>query len=302
MNTRISRRSAIRTLGQTAAAVSVAASLSERLSAGEQASGPMKSRINHSVCRWCYQKISLDDLCQAGKEMGLQSVELLEPKDFPTLKKYGLVCAMVSGVPGGIADGLNRLENHDKIVGFFERTAPIVADAGFKNIICFSGNRRGMSGEQGLENCAVGLKRLVPICEKHDVLAVVELLNSKVDHKDYMCDHTAWGVELCKRVGSEHVKLLYDIYHMQIMEGDVIRTIKGDAAKGIQAAAPYIAHYHTGGVPGRNEIDDTQELNYSAVMKAIVETGFKGFVAQEFVPKRPDALASLRQGVQICTV
>jgi hydroxypyruvate isomerase len=273
------------------------------LAAAESAAGPqLKGRINHSVCKWCYPKVSLEDLCQAGKAMGLTSVELLTVDQFPTLKKYDLICAMVSGVPGGITDGLNRLENHDKIVAFFEKTAPLVAEAGFKNIICFSGNRRGLSDEQGLENCAIGLKRIVPICEKHQVLAAMELLNSKVDHKDYMCDHTTWGVELVKRVGSEHFKLLYDIYHMQIMEGDVIRTIRGDKAKGIEAAAPYIAHYHTGGVPGRHEIDETQELYYPAVMKAIVETGFKGHVAQEFIPARPDVLASLRQGVQICDV
>ena len=302
MSTPISRRSAIRTLTQTAAAASVAASLSERLGAAETAAGSVKGRVNHSVCKWCYSKISLEDICVAGKEMGLQSVELLEVGDFPTLQKHGLICAMVSGVPGGITEGLNRVENHDKIVSFFERTAPIVSKAGFKNIICFSGNRKGMSDEQGLENCAMGLKRIVPICEKHNVLAVMELLNSKVDHHDYMCDHTPWGLALCKRVGSDHFKLLYDIYHMQIMEGDVIRTIRGDKNKGIEPAAPYIAHYHTGGVPGRNEIDDSQELYYPAVMKAIVETGFKGFVAQEFIPKRPDALASLRQGVQICDV
>jgi len=238
---------------------------------------------------------------KAAKAMGLKSVELLEVQDFPTLKKYDLGCAMVSGVPGGISSGLNRLENHDKIVAFYEKTAPLVANAGFKNIICFSGNRAGMSDEQGLENCAKGLKRVAPICEKHGVVAVMELLNSKVDHADYMCDHTAWGVELCKRVGSEHFKLLYDIYHMQIMEGDVIRTIKGDPGKKLEAAAPYIAHYHTGGVPGRNEIDETQELYYPAVMKAIADSGFKGFVAQEFIPKR-DPLTSLKQGVHICDV
>jgi hydroxypyruvate isomerase len=302
MSTPISRRSAIRTLTQTAAAASVAVSLSKRLEAADNAGDGLKGRINHSVCRWCYNQISLDDLCAAAKKMGLQSVELLETGDFPTLQRYGLVCAMVSGVPGGIGEGLNRLENHDKIVRFFERTAPVVAKAGFKNIICFSGNRKGMNDEQGLENCAAGLKRIVPICEQHGVKAVMELLNSKVDHQDYMCDHTAWGVELCKRVGSEHFGLLYDIYHMQIMEGDVIRTIRGDKNKGLAAAAPYIAHYHTGGVPGRNEIDDSQELYYPAIMRAIAETGFKGFVAQEFIPKRPDALASLRQGVQICDV
>jgi hydroxypyruvate isomerase len=302
MTTRISRRSALRTLTQTAVVASAAASLAERLGAADDASGSAKGRINHSVCKWCYGQVSLEDLCKAGKEMGLQSVELLETKDFPTLERFGLACGMVSGVPGGISDGLNDLKNHDKIVAFYEKTAPIVAQYGFKNIICFSGNRRGMSDEQGLKNCAIGLKRIIPICEKHNVLAVMELLNSKIDHHDYMCDHTAWGVQLCKEVGSEHFKLLYDIYHMQIMEGDVIRTIKGDKAKKIEAAAPYIAHYHTGGVPGRNEIDDTQELYYPAVMKAIAGTGFKGFVAQEFIPKRPDALASLRQGVQICSV
>ncbi|MHC1765814.1 MAG: hydroxypyruvate isomerase family protein [Verrucomicrobiia bacterium] len=300
MTTHLSRRSAIRSLTQTAAAVSLTASLSTRLLAAESAAG--KGRINHSVCKWCYGNISLEDLCVAGKEMGLKSIELLETRDFPTLKKHGLVCAMVSGVPGGIGEGLNRLENHDKIVSFFEKTAPVVAEYGFKNIICFSGNRRGMSDQQGLENCAIGLKRIVPICEKHNVVAVMELLNSKVDHADYMCDRTPWGVALCKKVDSEHFKLLYDIYHMQIMEGDVIRTIRGDKNKKIEAAAPYIGHYHTGGVPGRNEIDDTQELYYPAIMKAIVETGFQGFVAQEFIPKRPDALASLRQGVQICDV
>jgi len=300
MKTPVSRRTALKTA--TASAVTLtAATLAERLPAAEVAGGPLKGRINHSVCKWCYGKIPLDEFCRAAKEIGLRSVELLTVDDFPTLKKYDLVCAMVSGVPGGISHGLNRVENHDKILKFFEETAPKVAAAGFKNIICFSGDRRGMSDEEGLENCAKGLKRIMPVCEKHGVVAVMELLNSKIDHRDYMCDHTAWGVELCKRVGSEHFKLLYDIYHMQIMEGDVIRTIRGDKDKGIEAAAPYIAHYHTGGVPGRHEIDETQELNYPAIMRAIVETGFKGFVAQEFIPKR-DPLTSLRQAVHLCDV
>jgi hydroxypyruvate isomerase len=303
MNQPMSRRSALRSLTAGTAAVTAATSLDARLQAADAATGgALKGRINHSVCKWCYGKIPLEEFCKAAKEIGLRSVELLVVDDFPMLKKYGLVCAMVSGVPGGIAKGLNRVENHDKIVAFYEATAPKVAQAGFKNIICFSGNREGMSDEQGLENCAKGLKRVAPICEKHNVVAVMELLNSRVDHADYMCDRTPWGVELCKRVGSEHFKLLYDIYHMQIMEGDVIRTIRGDKDKKIEAAAPYIGHYHTGGVPGRNEIDETQELHYPAIMKAIVETGFQGFVAQEFIPKRPDALASLRQGVQICDV
>jgi len=295
MKPQITRRSALGKMAVGAGAATAAASLSERLNAADASAGAgLKGRINHSVCKWCYANIPLEDLCVAGKAMGLQSVELLEVKDFPTLKKHDLICAMVSGVPGGITDGLNRLENHDKIVAYYEEVAPKVANAGFKNIICFSGNRKGMSDEQGLENCAIGLKRIAPICEKHKVVAAMELLNSKVNHADYMCDHTPWGVELCKKVGSENFKLLYDIYHMQIMEGDMIATIKKHHQ--------YIAHYHTGGVPGRNEIDDTQEIYYPAVMKAIVETGFKGHVAQEFIPKRPDALASLKQGVQICDV
>jgi hydroxypyruvate isomerase len=295
MSQNISRRSALGKLSGAAATLAVAADLSHRLSAADKAAGgELKGRINHSVCKWCYSKIDLPDLAKAGKEMGLESVELLKVEDFPTLKKHGLTCAMVSGVPGGIENGLNRLENHDKIVEFMEQTLPAVADFGAPNVICFSGNRRGMSDEQGLENCAIGLKRIVPIAEKHKVTVAMELLNSRVNHKDYMCDRTPWGVELCKRVGSERFKLLYDIYHMQIMEGDLIATIR--------SSHQYIAHYHTGGVPGRNEIDDTQEIHYPAVMKAIVETGFKGFVAQEFIPKRPDALASLKQGVQICDV
>jgi len=302
MNNTISRRCALGQLTAAAVVTGVSASLQQRLAAADEAAPGLKGRVHHSVCRWCYDKVELDDLCKAGKAMGLASIDLVEVKQFETLKRYDLISAMVSGVPGGIVSGLNQRENHDKIVAFFEQVAPQVANAGCKNIICFSGNRRGMSDEQGLENCAIGLKRVMPICERHNVVAVMELLNSKIDHKDYMCDHTRWGVELCKRVGSERFKLLYDIYHMQIMEGDVIRTIRGDKSRGIDAAAPYIAHYHTGGVPGRAEIDDSQELYYPAIMKAILETGFKGFVAQEFVPKRPDVLASLRQGVNICDV
>jgi hydroxypyruvate isomerase len=286
---KFSRRSALTTVGGALAA----ATLRPRLEAAEAASD-IKGRIHHSVCKWCYPKIELEDLARGAASIGLRSIELLELKDIPTIQKYDLTCAMVSGVPGGITEGLNRAANHDKIVDWFEKAAPQVAAIGCKNIICFSGNRAGISDEQGLDVCAEGLKRVVRICEKHGVTAVMELLNSKVNHPDYMCDHTAWGVQLAKKVGSDRFKLLYDIYHMQIMEGDVIATIRKNHE--------YIAHYHTGGVPGRNEIDDTQELNYPAIMKAILETGYQGFVAQEFIPKRSDALASLRQGVRICDV
>jgi hydroxypyruvate isomerase len=284
---KLSRRAAL----ASSAAASVAA-LVQRLEAADTASG-MKGHINHSVCKWCYPKVELEALAQWGQANGLKSIELLEVTEIPKVQKYGLTCAMVSGIPGGINKGLNRVENHDQIVEWVAATAPTVAKLGCQNIICFSGNRQGQDDEEGIKNCALGLKRLMPIAEKNNVTLVMELLNSKVDHADYQCDHTAWGVALCQAVGSDRFKLLYDIYHMQIMEGDVIATLK--------KSAPYIAHYHTGGVPGRNEIDETQELYYPAIMKAIVGTGFKGFVAQEFKPKR-DPLTSLKQGVTICDV
>lgn len=292
----LTRRSAIGRMTGAAAAIAVTSNLQKGLKAADEAASAakLKNNVNHSVCKWCYEKIPLEEFCQSARAIGLQSVELLTVDNFPTLKKHGLQCAMVSGVPGGITKGLNRKEHHDEIVKWFEQATPVVADHGYPNIICFSGNRAGMSDEEGLENCAIGLKRLAPIVEKYKVTACMELLNSKRNHPDYMCDHTKWGVELVKKVGSERFKLLYDIFHMQIMEGDVCDTIRENHK--------YIAHYHTGGVPGRHEIDDSQELNYPRVMKAILDTGFKGFVAQEFIPKRSDPIASLRQGVQICDV
>ena len=291
----ITRRSALARFAGGATLAASTTSLWQQLAAAETTAGPgLKGRIHHSVCKWCYDKIPLETLCQAGREIGLQSIELLTVDDFPTLKKYGLICAMVTGVPGGIPNGFNRLENHDALTAFFSATLPRVAAAGYPSMICFSGNRKGMSDEQGLDNCAVGLKRIAGLAEQYKVNICLELLNSKVNHKDYMGDHTAWGFELCRRVGSERFKILYDIYHMQIMEGDVIRTIQDNHQ--------YIGHYHTGGVPGRHEIDETQELYYPAIMQAIVATGFKGYVAQEFIPQRPDALASLKQGVHICDV
>ena len=296
MSTPLSRRSALGKLAGGAVVAATTASLSHRLEAADAASG-LKGQINHSVCKWCYAKIPLDDFCKAGKEMGLQSVELLNPPDFLTLKKFGLTCAMVSNPVieglGGIDKAFNRVEHHDKLVAAYEQRIKECADAGMTNLICFSGNRAGLDDEKGLENCAVGLKRLMKLAEDKKITICMELLNSRVNHKDYMCDLSKWGVELCKKVGSDHFKLLYDIYHMQIMEGDVIATIKKNHQ--------YFAHYHTGGVPGRAEIDETQELYYPAIMKAIVATGFKGHVAQEFVPKR-DPLTSLKQGVQICDV
>lgn len=289
-----SRRSTLKSL-VTAAGTMAAVSISDRVNASEHLlSSDLKGRINHSVCRWCYNSIPLEDLCKAAREIGINSIELTGPDDWPILRKYDLTSAMPWGAGMGIEKGFNDPRNHDALVADYTAMIPKVAKAGLDKIICFSGNRNGLDDEKGIENCAAGLKRLMKIAEKHGVTVVMELLNSKVDHKDYQCDHTAWGVELCERVGSERFKLLYDIYHMQIMEGDVIATIR--------KYHPYIAHYHTGGVPGRNEIDDTQELNYPAIMRAIHDTGFRGYVAQEFVPKRPDKIASLRQGVLICDV
>ena len=290
MNSPVSRRTALQTAATAAAVLS--ATVIPELGAAENSA--RKGTIRHSVCRWCYSKIPLDDLCKAAKEMGLESVELQGPDEWPTLQKYGLTCAMANGAGMGIERGWNRLEHHENLVASYSQVIPKAANAGLNNLICFSGNRAGLDDQKGIENCAVGLKKLMPIAEKHKVNVVMELLNSKVNHKDYQCDKTPWGVELCKAVGSERFKLLYDIYHMQIMEGDVIATIR--------KYQNYIAHYHTGGVPGRNEIDETQELHYPAIMKAIAATGFKGHVAQEFIPKRPDALASLKQGVDICDV
>ena len=288
----------------TTAASLAATSLSQRLGAADAVSGlrgrisGLRGRIHHSVCKWCYPKVSLEDLAIAGKAMGLQSIELLGPGEWETVKKHGLTCAITSNPVknglGGITKGFNRLEHHDTLVAAYEELIPLAAKAGLKNVICFSGNRGGMDDASGIKNCATGLKRLMGVCERNQVTLVMELLNSRVDHADYMCDKSAWGVALCKEIGSESFKLLYDIYHMQIMEGDVIATIRKQNA--------YFAHYHTGGVPGRHEIDETQELNYPAILKTIADTGYKGFVAQEFIPSRPDALGSLRQAVRLCDV
>lgn len=302
MNTPISRRTALQQIGAgTALLASVA--LPQTMKAAEKnILTPSSGRINQSVCQWCYSKMPLEDLCAASAAMGIKSVELLQPADFATVKKHGLICAMVSNptVPsgdvkvGGIGKAWNRVEYHEALVKAYEGHLQATADAGFPNLICFSGNREGMSDQQGLENCVIGLKRILPLAEKLGVTVCMELLNSRVNHKDYMCDRTPWGVELCKRLDSPRFKLLYDIYHMQIMEGDVIATIR--------ANHEHFGHYHTGGVPGRAEIDETQELYYPAIMRAIADTGYKGYVAQEFIPKRSDPMDSLRQSVKICDV
>jgi hydroxypyruvate isomerase len=255
------------------------------------AGGAMKGRINHSACKWCFPKMSVEKLAVEGKRIGLTAIDLLGPGDFETVKKHGLVCSMVNSHP--IDPGLNRKEHWEMCLGKMREAIEATAAAGFPNVICFSGNRKGMSDDEGMKNCAEALKQVVGFAEEKKVTLCMELLNSKVNHKDYMCDTSEWGVGLCKMVGSERFKLLYDIYHMQVQEGDVIATIRKHKE--------YFGHYHTAGVPGRNELDENQELQYPAIMRAIAETGFKGYVAQEFIPKK-DPMASLEAAVRLCDV
>jgi hydroxypyruvate isomerase len=250
------------------------------------------ARLKQSASRWCYGRIPLEKLAAEAKKIGLVALDLLSPADYKVIKPFGLTCSLLSCATG-IADGLNRKENHERIEKTLRADIDFAAEMGLPSVLCMSGNRRGMSDAEGLENCAVGLQRVVPYAEQKKVLIVIEGLNSKVNHKDYMYDRTAWGVALCEKIGSPNFKLLYDIYHMQIMEGDIIRTIRENIK--------YIGHYHTGGVPGRHEIDDTQELNYRAIAQAIVDSGFSGYLAHEFVPTR-DPLTSLAQAFKICDV
>jgi len=254
----------------------------------------LKGNINHSVCAWCYPDLSLDQLCIAAKQIGIAGIDLVGPDGWPVLKKHSLYSPMCNGAEISLTEGFNDPKYHAQLFANYTKMIPLVADAGYTNLICFSGNRNKMDDETGIRNCVMGLRPLLPIAQKHGVVLVMELLNAKIDHPDYQCNKTPWGVELCKRLASANFKLLYDIYHMQIEEGDIIRTIRQNHQ--------YIAHYHTGGVPGRNEIDETQELNYPAVMEAIKNTGFKGYVAQEFIPIKKDKIASLAKAVALCDV
>lgn len=297
MASNLNRRSALKNIIAGTAAIGVSSGFSALATDMNEVTKPatkLKGNINHSVCRWCFSTLDVDTLCTEAKKIGIKGIDLVGPSDWPILKKHGIESTMCNGAEINLVDGFNDKKFHETLIKKYSAMIPLVAEAGYKNLICFSGNRRGKDDETGWSNCVEGLKQLMPLAEKHGVVLVMELLNSKINHKDYQCDKTAWGVELCKRLGSENFKLLYDIYHMQIDEGDVIRTIKDNHQ--------YIAHYHTAGVPGRNEIDETQELYYPAIMKAIVETGFKGFVAQEFIPKNADKIASLKKAISICDI
>lgn len=253
----------------------------------------LKGNIHHSVSRWCYGDIPMDEFIAACREIGIESIELLGEKEWAVVSNGGLKCAVGYATDWGIPKGFNRIENHEKLISDFEKMIPKAADAGIPNLICFSGNREGQPDSEGLINCATGLRKLMPMAEKYGVTILMELLNS-FGHKDYQCDKTPWGSALCEMVGSERIKLLYDIYHMQIMEGNIIENIT--------KYSRYIGHIHTGGVPGRNELDETQELYYPAIMKALLKTGYNGYVGHEFVPSMKDKLASLKKCVLICDV
>jgi hydroxypyruvate isomerase len=252
----------------------------------------LKGKINHSVCRWTFDNLKIEELCLLVKKIGFSAIDLVEPKDFPILKKYGINSSMCTGAHISLTEGWNDIKNHPILIENYLKYIDLVADAGYKNLICFSGNRNGMSDDEGMKNCVLGLKQILPKAEKRGVIIQMELFNSKVNHPDYMADSSAWGIDLCEELGSENFKLLYDIYHMQIMEGDIIHTI--------QTNHQYFGHYHTAGVPGRNEIDDSQELYYPAIMKAIAATGFKGYVAQEFMAKSKNKNKALEKAIQIC--
>ena len=254
----------------------------------------MKGNINHSVCKWCFSQISLEEFAIGVKSMGIVGIDLIGPKQWPVLKKYGLISSMCNGAEISLTEGWNDKRYHVTLVDRYLQYIDLVAAAGFTNLICFSGNRRTIDDDTGMDNCVEGLKKIMGRAEKKGVIIQMELLNSKVDHEDYMCDNSSWGFELCRRIDSSNFKLLYDIYHMQINEGDVIRTINENHQ--------FIGHYHTAGVPGRNEIDQTQELFYPAIMRAIVASGFEGFVAQEFIPKNKPPLQSLKNAILICDV
>ena len=247
--------------------------------------------INHSVARWCFSSFSLDQLLPRLKDLGIHSIDLIAPEEFPILKKYNFNCSMCEGAEISLTEGWNRPDLHDVLVKRYTEVIPKVADAGFKNLICFSGNRLGMDDLVGLENCAIGLEKILPLAEKFGVVLQMELFN-QINHPDYMADSSLWGVSLCRRLGSDHFKLLFDIYHMQIQEGNIIDSIR--------KYHPYFGHYHTAGVPGRNEIEENQELYYPAIMKAINATGYTGYVAQEFIPTRENPFESLRKAIEIC--
>lgn len=300
MKPQLPRRELLKQLAAGAIGASVLGSgllLSGAAAAAPVTTGALKGNIRHSVSRWTYGDLSIEELCLLVKSLGFSAIDLVGPEDWPVLKKHGIDSSMCNGAELNLVDGWSDPKFHPELIGRYLKHIDLVAEAGYKNLICFSGNARGMDRDIALQNAVTGLKQILPQAEKRGVVLQMELFNSKVDHPDYLADGTAWAIELCKRLNSPNFKLLYDIYHMQIMEGDIIRTIKDNHQ--------YFGHYHTAGVPGRHEIDDSQELNYAAIAKAIRDIGFTGYLAQEFVPtpKTKEGRAqSLAQAIRICDV
>jgi hydroxypyruvate isomerase len=297
MSTNVNRRKLIKQVLTGSAAIATGAVLPSNILAAvknQDATQPLKGNIQHSACRWCYDSIPTATLAKNFKQLGMVGMDLVGPSEWKILKENNLISTMCNGAEISLTEGFNTVQYHDKLVKNYIEHINYVADAGYTNLICFSGSRRGMDDETGLNNCVTGLKKIMALAEKRGVMIQMELLNSRVDHKDYMCDRSSWGVELCKRLGSPNFKLLFDIYHMQIDEGDIIHSIRTNHE--------YYGHYHTGGVPGRNEIDERQELYYPAIMRAILKTGYKGYVAQEFIPADKDPMASLAAAIKICDV
>jgi hydroxypyruvate isomerase len=297
MSTNVNRRNLIKQVLTGSAAIATGAVVPSTILASvknKTVTEPLKGNIQHSACRWCYDSIPTATLAKNFKQLGMVGMDLVGPSEWKILKENNLISTMCNGAEISLTEGFNTLQYHDKLVKNYIEHIHYVADAGYTNLICFSGNRKGMDDETGLKNCVTGLKKIMAVAEKRGVMIQMELLNSRVDHKDYMCDRSSWGVELCKRLGSPNFKLLFDIYHMQIDEGDIIHSI--------QTNHQYYGHYHTGGVPGRNEIDERQELYYPAIMRAILQTGFKGYVAQEFIPADKDPMVSLAAAIKICDV
>lgn len=294
------RRTLLRAAVASALGASSLAALAATPTTDSQQGGPstaLKGNIQHAVARWTFDFLSLEELCRVVKRIGFSAIDLIGPTEWHILKEYGVDSSMCNGAEPNLEDGWGDSQFHIPLIDSYRKHIDLVSQAGYRNLICFSGNARGMDPEEGLKNAAKGLKKILAQAEKRGVVIQMELFNSKVDHPDYFCDNSAWGIELCKRLDSPNFKLLYDIYHMQISEGDIIRTIRDHHQ--------YFGHYHTAGVPGRNEIDDTQELYYPAIMRAIEATDFKGYVAQEFIPNRAtdeEKIQSLQAAIRICDV
>jgi len=292
MSTSITRRSLLKTLAGGSLGFALAPAL-----AHARTSAPLKGNIRHSVCRWTYGMLPLEDLCGVVTDLGFSAIDLVGPAEWDILKRHEIDSSMCNGAEISLTEGWNRPDLHDTLVQRYTEHIDLVSKAGYVNLICFSGNRDGMDDETGLRNCVAGLQRILPLAEQRGVTIHMELFNSKVNHPDYMCDSSAWGIELCEQLDSPNFKLLYDIYHMQVQEGDIIATIRKNHR--------WFGHYHTAGVPGRHEIDHTQELNYPAIMREIVATGYKGYVAQEFMSTRestPEKIEALAQAIAICDV